>query len=513
MKIPSKLFLITVPLLATALFLQSCEEQEVKPEKQTVQFSLNAESSQAKGDDDAGLPEDARVRITVASSNGTVVLDSREIDVYKSGDAWLTEPVDLDPGSYSITSLMILSDSTELYVTPKKGAELTTSESDALPYNFSIRPKDALTLRIPIIDVRNLDLKKLGYPASKAKTLPIAVYHNSKLTSAKAEIRQDKKLLQVVKLNAGTNSVELKGDPKKQYTITVYTASSANTHTFLLKDLQKKIGKKPWQIHLVPALILGVSAYDGDETYEFNFRMAGAGSVNIAWGDGNHSATSLPFEIGHDYAPGDHTLIVTGNLNQVTDFSGFSYSTIVETITGLTNLTSLKIYDPSWGAVPIKVDLSKCKQLERINIAKYGAPFETINLATDFKLPSEHYIKTFIFDAPSFDMTREFISAAELAAFANNIHANAVARNITDGKFFVNPVVAPDAATQLKLDALTDDYGWQVGFNDDIYYAYESARSARAASDVDARREQWLREKFSNSDQIIERGRVAAPMN
>lgn len=511
MKHSSKYLFITVPLLVIAFLLQSCEEQEVRPEKQTVQFDLSIASSQTKGSDDASLPNDARARITVTASNGTVVLDGREVSVYKSGDKWLTEAIDLEPGSYAITEMIVVSDSTELFATPKQGAELATSDMDALPYNFAIRPKDALTLSIPIIDIRFLDLIKLGYPASKRKTLPIEVYQDSKLTAAKAEIWQDRKLIQTLKLSAGTNGVELKGDDKKPYTITVYTSAFAKTETFLLKDIQKKIGKKAWALHLIPALIFNITSYDDGETYDFNFRMEGTGSVGIWWGDGGLTATSVPFEVGHNYAPaGNYTLIVTGNLNQITDFSGFSYSTIMTKITGLTNLTALKVYDPSWGAVPIKVDLSKCKQLERINIAKYGAPFETINLATDFKLPSDHYIKTFIFDATSFDMNREFISQAELAAFVNNIHANAVARNITDGKFFVNPVESPNAATQAKLDILVNTYDWQVGFNDDIYNAWGRAAAGRKSSDLDSRREQWLRERFSNSDQIIESGRAAA---
>lgn len=519
MGIYSKSIFITLPLLAVVFLLQSCDEQEiqpVQPVKQTVQFSLDPESAHSQEVRDLGLPEDARALISIASADGISVLSEHEIAVQNDGGVFTTEPVELAPGSYMVTELLILSDDTELFVTPKKGSEFTTSEAGALPFNFAIRANGAPKVSMQVMDVQNQDLRKFGYPASKSRSLSVAVFDNGdgSLSSigATAELRQKKALLQTFSLSAGTNAIALEGDPKLPYTITLYTGTSAKTHTFKLKDLKKEIGKNPWRVVLEPALVIGVESYveEGNEYEEyFNFRMEGEGSVNINWGDGEESATTLPFEVPHEYITGNYTAIITGDIDQVTDFSGFSYSTIIKSIDGLTNLVSLKTYNPSWGAVPIKVDLSNCKQLETINIAKYGAPIETIDLRTDFKLPSDHYIKTFIFDATSFDMNREFISAEELAAFVDNIHGNAVARNITDGKFFVNPVVSPAPETQEKLDVLTGDQNWQVGFNDDIYNAYESdAARGRMASDADERRDQWLRERFSNSQQIIERGRV-----
>jgi hypothetical protein len=264
-------------------------------------------------------------------------------------------------------------------------------------------------------------------------------------------------------------------------------------------------------IQLESALVLSMESYvDEANDYEeyFEFRMDGAGgSVTINWGDGQQTTATLPLQVSHEYFTGNYTAIITGNLNKVTDFSGFSYSTIIMGITGLTNLTSLKVYDPSWGAVPIKVDLSNCKKLERINVAKYGAPYEPADLRTDFKLPRQHRINAFFFDAPSFDSNREYISAEELEVMVNNIYTNTITRKIYNGKFFVNPVVTPNAATQQKIDVLKNEYNWAVGFNDEIYNAYEfdAGRVKTESNDSNARREKWLRERFSNSDQIIRR--------
>jgi hypothetical protein len=286
----------------------------------------------------------------------------------------------------------------------------------------------------------------------------------------------------------------------------VYTGKFATVRTFDLKQLKKEIGRNPLRITLEPALFLTIdSNHDAGGEYEeyFDFRMDGSGAVNINWGDGYESNATLPFEISHEYFRGNYTAIITGDIDQVTDFNGFSYSTIIYAITGLTNLTSLKVYDPSWGAVPIKVDLSNCKQLERINIAKYGAPYEPCDLRTDFKLPSEHNISYFGMDATSFDVNRDFMSAEELDVMFTNIYSNAVNRGIYNGLFYLNPVVAPEPETQAKIDVLRNDYGWTVQFNDEIY-SMETARS-RGGTNRDSRREEWLLKRFSKGQKIIER--------
>jgi hypothetical protein len=367
-----------------------------------------------------------------------------------------------------------------------------------------------------VTDVRNQDLDRFGYSSGKAKgnTLSLAAYDKNVLTRATAELRQNNKLISTFQLPAAATTITLGGNPKLPYSLTVYTGNAAKTQTFDINKAKQTTTKKPFRIMLEPALVLTIQSYvDEANEYEeyFDFQMEGQGTVNVNWGDGSQSTMALPFHVEHEYFTGDYTAIITGNIQRVTDFSGFSYSSIITTITGLRNLTSLKVYDPSWGAVPIKVDLSNCNQLERINVAKYGAPYEPANLTTDFKLPKQHLINTFIFDAPSFDSSREFISAAELESMVDNIYKNVVARHIYDGKFFVNPVVTPSPATQQKIDVLKNKYNWLVGFNDEIYNAYDETLSSgrvKSVSGPDAKREQWLRERFSNSAKIIKRAAV-----
>lgn len=464
------------------------------------------------------LPDDARAIISVASSDGTTVLTDHEVKIINNGDGYVTEQLQLKPGVYKLTEFIILEDSVGLYVIPKEGAELATLSSDVLPRPFSLSQGNLETVSTRVMDIGINDLKKFGYASAKAKARTVSVVvtnlNGSAVSNATAELRQNDELLQSFSWNRSRNTITLGGDHKAPYTLTVITADAAKTVTFDIKSLKKELGKRPLQIQLEPALVLTLHSYHGeqDEYEEFyEFRMEGQGTVNINWGDGQQSTLALPFQVSHEYFTGDYKAIITGDIHQVTDFSGFSYSTIMYAITGLTNLTALKVYDPSWGAVPIKVDLSNCNELERINIAKYGAPYEPADLRTDFKLPTSHRINTFILDAPSFDSNREFISAEELDVMVSNVYYNTVQKQIYNGKFFVNPVVEPSAATQQKLDILENVYQWQVGFNDEIYEAYNDEFGRRkTTSDPESRREQWLREKYKNSESIILRARESA---
>jgi hypothetical protein len=181
-----------------------------------------------------------------------------------------------------------------------------------------------------------------------------------------------------------------------------------------IRSLSMQVKRHRLRIALEPALVLTLeSSIDEANEYGeyFEFVLDGAGgSVNVNWGDGRESSYTLPMMGEHDYTMGTYTAVVTGDLNRITNLYGFSYGTIIYGIEGLTNLPALKTYNPSWGAVPINVDLSNCKKLETVHVEKYGAPYEPIDLRTDFKLPAEHLLKS------SYSMCQALIRPGKISA-------------------------------------------------------------------------------------------------
>ena len=484
------------------LSLQSCDDQSVQLERSKVQFTVSPGTASQGRVKESDLPENARLRISIKSNSDTTIFSHHEMQVLKAGNGYMADLFELLPGTYTIADFMIVNDKEVLNAAPKSGSPFSSFVMHSLPYKFSVAESGVAHVSMQVLDVRNEKPEAFGYTSfkgNKANTLSFIVLRpkggQASSREATAELRQGKHLLKTFPVNSGMNNVAFEGDPDAVYTLSVYSGEAAKVKTFNFRELKTELGAKPLKITLEPALLLSMESYVGEENeYDeyYYFALEGTGAVNINWGDGYEESQSLPVEGSHAYTMGNYTAIVTGDLDQITNFRGFSYSTIMYAITGLTNLTALKTYNPSWGAVPIKVNLSNCENLETIRVEKYGGPYEPIDLRTDFQLPEEHFIKEFVFDAPS-----ENISAEALEVFVDNIYNNTTRRSIYGGTFYVYPVETPSSETQRKLDILQNEYNWDVRLDGNIWEDY--SEFGRTKQDLDARRENWLRQKFPDS--------------
>jgi hypothetical protein len=509
---------ISVWLFGTLMLgVQSCNEQSVPLEKSKVQFTLSTDASPDGRAQDINLPEGARLRISINSSSGKPIFSNKEIQLSKAGSDYMADPLELMPGTYMITDFMIVSDSDVLNAAPKTKSSFGPLVNHSLPYNFSVTENGVANVSMQVIDARNEKPEAFGYASFKVNKHNKLSFMVSKkkgghtLKEATAELRRGKDLIKTYTVKPGINTIAFEGEPDTVYTLSVFAGEMAQAKTFNFKELKKELGTKPMQITLEPALLLTMeSSFDESDGWEdfFEFVLEGTGgAVNVNWGDGYQDSYTLPLNGEHQYTSGSYTAIITGDLDQITNLYGFAYSTYIHAIKGLTNLTALKTYDPSWGAIPIKVDLSNCKKLETIFIEKIGGPYETVDLLTEFRLPKEHFIKEFVFYAPSLDPTRENITAEELEMFVDNIYNNTTRRNIYDGKFFVYPIDAPSAETQRKLDILQNEYHWDVRFDGNIWD--DNFEAGRTKQDLNARRENWLRGKFPDYKRIWRSTRMA----
>ncbi|MGC1241614.1 MAG: hypothetical protein WA874_08500, partial [Chryseosolibacter sp.] len=402
-----------------------------------------------------------------------------------------------------------------LNAAPKSESPFSSFVAHSLPYKFSVTESGVAKVDMQVIDARSVGPEAFGYASFKMNKLSFIVSKSrgrkTPLRNATAELRQGKQLIKAFSVKPGMNSIAFEGERDAEYTLSVYAGEEAKVKTFNYRALKKELGPKPLNITLEPALVLTIesSVDEGNEYGEyFEFVLDGAGgAVNVNWGDGRENSYTLPLNGEHAYTMGTYTAVVTGDLDRITNLYGFSYGTVIYGIEGLRNLPALKTYNPSWGAVPIRVDLSNCKKLETVHVEKYGAPYEPIDLRTDFKLPAEHFIKEFVFHVPSLDPTRENISAAELKVLVDNIYNNATRRKIYEGDFFVYPVDAPSAETQRKLDILQNEYNWDVRLDENIWE--DGSTSGRAKQDLNARRENWLRDKFPGSKRLSRSAKVA----
>ena len=505
-------YLITPWLFALALFgFQSCDDNGAQPATQKVHFTFSASNPSDGGRaKDTELPEGARLKVSIQTSDGTPVFTNHKLEVMKAGDGYMTDPVELMPGAYSLTDFMIVKEGKLLYATPKAGSPLAAYVANSVPYNFTVTQNSVANVGMQVIDGREYAPEEFGYvsfTANVVNLLSVSAFRaqdgQTTLTEATAELRQGKRLIKTFSLEASVNTISFEGDPDAEYALTVYTAEEARAITFNFKALKEELGTQPLKLTLEPALILSQeSHFTEGEGWEdpFELVLAGeGGALNVNWGDGSIETGALPYHGSHQYTDGQYTAIITGDIDQITDLWGFAYETYMMAIKGLTNLTGLKKYNPSWGAVPIHVDLSGCENLVTIFIEKLGGPYDPIDLRTDFKLPGQHFINDFVFYAPGLLETREAITAEELAVMVDNIYNNSTSRNITGGRFIVNPVSDPSPETQHLLNILQNDYGWRIGLNsEDIYDDFDS-EEGRVMASLEDRREKWLRARSADN--------------
>src|SRR5688572_22821704 len=260
---------ITVWLFSVLILcIQSCDDPGAQLEKSKVQFTLSPGTTSDGRVKDSDLPEDVHLRISIESSSGAPVFSDHEIQVLKAGNGYITDPLELMPGTYSIKDFMIVKDSEVLNAAPKSESPFSSLVLYSLPYNFSVTENSVADVSMQVIDVRDQKPEAFGYSSFKRNTVNKLALIVSKskgrhtlLREATAELRRGKQLIKTFSLAPGKNTIAFEGEPDAVYALSVYAGEEAIVKTFNFKELKKELGAKPLKITLEPALVLAIESY------------------------------------------------------------------------------------------------------------------------------------------------------------------------------------------------------------------------------------------------------------
>jgi hypothetical protein len=193
----------------------------------------------------------------------------------------------------------------------------------------------------------------------------------------------------------------------------------------------------------------------------FDFSLTGTGLIYVSWGDGiieQYDLASTANYLTHGYAvAGIYIITVVGDVDQITDFYSFYGNGPISAV-NFSHATALRDVRLGLTAGPTRVNLSNCPNLEAVNMPGIS------QLAT-LLLPTSHQIRFISISGPN------ALNTADIDAITNNIYANAVAKNITDGYFTYlenwssitgPPIGPPSPATTVKLTGLQNTYGWTL---------------------------------------------------
>lgn len=221
-------------LMFLALCFTSCkkENNQLSESEGSIQLGISLSQQSTLKSLNAG-ESPAAIMISIADASGKAIIESKKVTLIHMNGSYLSEPLSLTTGNYSITKFVVLNSfDSPIYATPLKGSKLAYLVNTPLPLAFSIS-KDIVTKINPeVISSKIATFEDFGYDSFSFDVVPtfdflasIMIYNedsaNWELTSANMIIKDaDGKTAYSNALAAITNLVTLR-DNSSSFSINV----------------------------------------------------------------------------------------------------------------------------------------------------------------------------------------------------------------------------------------------------------------------------------------------------
>ena len=243
-------------ILLTVLLnlLSSCATSDLEDDTQVlseVQFSFSnvmvSEAITSKSQTTNALENDISdmkyIKLSLENSEGDSTIN-QILELIKFGDSYITEPIELLTGNYSLTQFHILgSDYTIYYSTPKENSNLAHLVSDALDIDFVVS-KDFVSKVVPEVISTSLgNAEDFGYTSFSFQEVTVSTFllsvmtydsleNNYSLTDATIVVEDDTSVLYSGSLSAETNQVYFVNDNLDSIRISI----SKTGYTTIIKE-------------------------------------------------------------------------------------------------------------------------------------------------------------------------------------------------------------------------------------------------------------------------------------
>jgi hypothetical protein len=417
--------------IATALMLFACDENTADNQTEKVQFTFSSAPSENGGRLSNDLPGNVKLYISLTNPSGTTVRNEI-INIFAFGGNYLTQPIELPVGRYSISDFFIVSSASEiLFATPRQGSTLAAAVNHPLPFGFTLGKGKTATVEMQVIDATKHSPQAFGYAAfniTVVNPLPIGVFieqgSDLVLTNANGFIYESDSdiLLQEFSLSAKIGYVSFIGELDKEYRMVIQKDgyiqySKLFSYNLLLEELQGE----PLEVVLQPiphSDSFTFRNFLGSGTFTFDLSFEGEGSVAIDWGDGTSevigfSPESSSQQIAHGYLSADQfNVVVTGDLDKIIGFQDNLGFIAEMDLAGLPNLKSLTLQVGQM----LLLDVSRAYRLESLSLGSMDI--------IDINIEDNPFLKTLALDQ---------IFALQAEQTIAEFHANVVGYGIRDG--------------------------------------------------------------------------------
>ena len=243
----------------------SCKkDDEVNTVPSDVEFGIVFRTPSSVGGRTATNLDPDRIQVTVKDNAGNIILDSEIIDLIPFGSSFVSDPVRLVPGSYRITSFLVLNDEgTAIFATPLEGSELVQLVTDPLPIEFQVTANRVNNVQVEVISTDDNDPSIFGYASFIPVFIPtfqfeIVVFEadtttaNLQTTTANLMVTSGNNTIRDLSLTAGVNLITVR-DGLSDYTITVNKGNFPSfSQTYTISELQTFSPGNPLEVILIP---------------------------------------------------------------------------------------------------------------------------------------------------------------------------------------------------------------------------------------------------------------------
>jgi len=336
-------------LLGTAMFQQCTDEGEKNAAPQKVQFTFSYKSSNSSG---GRLQQDVvpdALLLSLQTALGDPVFVSKRIGLLHVGESYITEPLEMTPGTYAITDFMLAAGDSVIYLTPLDGSPLSKAVNHPLPYPLIVNRDRGTTLDMEVIAVGLNPPEDYGYASFNINTMNpfrISVFTGTTLASATAYILEGWDTIWTQSLDAGINLLSFPGNPQRPHKLVVTKPGySATIKPFYYDELVHSLNGLPLKIKLEPAVF---TIHPASSSYSMRL-MGKPGTLNIDWGDGTLEHFILrPDSIKlathtYTFGPGCCPVNVTGDIDKILLLNA-DYSDINDiNVQGLSGLIDIRL--------------------------------------------------------------------------------------------------------------------------------------------------------------------------
>jgi hypothetical protein len=457
--------ILIVPLLF--FLLQRCSnDEELTPAKSKVSFSLNA-LMDAGRTQSSELTNATAVLLSLETTNGDPVLTNQRINLLSFGESFVTEPLELEPGTYSIAAFLLVNDSSDvLFATPVAGSPLAQIVKHPLQVSFHVSAGKSVSVAMEVVPVDAYTPEEFGYVSfsiNVVRPLPISVFaigKTAKLSSATAYIIKDIDTLATLGLGAKVNVIPFKLDIDETYTLVIIKDGySRFTRNFIYNDLIEELNGSALKVYLNEALTFTLKTTFGEYNPEWSVvigSLEGA-DVMVDWGDGTSQAVTIgasdygdTFQRQYPNATASYFVTITGEINKIT-------------------LWDSNPSEATYG----KINFEHLPELRMVNFFVGGSG--TLDLTHNYKIKHIVFGGNKLLLPQHHDLSIVVIYGEALAPSLDNIiqnvAENAIAKTITGGifQYSENPdsdseigLGTPSAASISLLETLAYAYQWSI---------------------------------------------------